>query len=486
MESTFSTLNHGVIDYRKVFLFSVIFQLITLFVITYGNYLLTIGYVATILGILVIVFIPKEPVIGILLMLIATGLDFFGQIERKSYLFTFTYFHIFMVVTFISVFLNFFLRGKQTFFSCSVWAPFLAYNFVVALTLIYTPQIREGLMEIIRTLVLGGLLFAIIISVNTKARLKFVNWIYFLVPTGIAAYTIYQVMTEGAFYQAQVVKVATELGIPVFRSTGTFGNPNELAHFIMVGIIFGFGMLFVKNINIYIKTLVIMMIIIACIAQITTFSRGGWLATMTGMFFIIVLHRRWSYVLGFIGLITLAMIVLTFTHPEIMLSSFDRFLSIFQTSTEASASSRVSLIKSGIWMWQDHPFFGVGVGGFQYYCLQYMDPHMPLGLRNVSLPHTIEIKILSEEGILGLTLATWFIMTVIFHGYKSLTTIHDDFLKNMQITSVSLILAFIVAFTISSDMHNNVFYMTIGLIYAIPHVYQNSMKDDSIVSTDAV
>ncbi len=110
MHEPLLTLNRGGIDYRKLFVYLIALELVTMaFMVTENTYLMA-GYAVVILGLLVLLFIPKEPVIGIPLMFIATGLDFFGSIGPQSDLFTFTYFHIFMMMTFLSVFMYYLRR----------------------------------------------------------------------------------------------------------------------------------------------------------------------------------------------------------------------------------------------------------------------------------------------------------------------------------------------------------------------------------------
>ena len=154
---------------------------------------------------LFLILIPVEPVIGISLMFIATGFDFFGQITKtEGSEFNLTYFHIVMLLTFASVFLNNFFKRKITFPSCSLWKPVICFLTLMAVSLIYTPRFMPGFMEFVRLSVLCALAFAMIISVNTKNKLKFVIWSYILIPLGVAAFTIYEIATEGAFFASQI------------------------------------------------------------------------------------------------------------------------------------------------------------------------------------------------------------------------------------------------------------------------------------------
>ena len=135
-------------------------------------------------------------------------------------------------------------------------------------------------------------------------------------------------------------------------------------------------------------------------------------------------------------------------------------------------------------MWQDNPILGVGSGSFSYYALDYRDPNMPHMLADVVLPHTLQSKILAEEGLIGITIATWFFLAVLFEGLRSIPLIKDSFLKNSQIVFTSLFIGFIVCFTFNSDMHHNIFWITVGMIYAVPLIYKKSLDDEKPQSDD--
>ena len=128
-------------------------------------------------------------------------------------------------------------------------------------------------------------------------------------------------------------------------------------------------------------------------------------------------------------------------------------------------------------MWQDHPLFGVGLRGFPILYYDYVDPNMPHILIEVNEPHTIQVEILAEEGIIGFVVAVWLFMTIFFHSVKYSLILKNDFLRNAQIACTALFIGFITNFTFATDLTNNSFWITVGMIYAIPFI-------DKMVSPD--
>ena len=256
-----------------------------------------------------------------------------------------------------------------------------------------------------------------------------------------------------------------------------FQNPNFLAGFLMIGVTMAFGMLFIKKYKLPVKIILAVCVGVISIAVVSSFSRGGWLSTAAAVFVIILLHRRWSYFVLMLCLLIITLTITSIKFPHIMLSALERFTTIFNPA-ETASSSRLSLIRTGIWIWQDHPILGVGVGGFPYYVFDYLDPDVPRTLANIKEAHTLQFKILAEVGIIGLTIAVWFFFTVLFDGIRSIKTMKDDTLKTIQIGLVALFVGYITNFTFASDLLNNIFWITVGVIYAVPLV------DKKIVNVD--
>ncbi|MFC1692919.1 O-antigen ligase family protein, partial [Candidatus Latescibacterota bacterium] len=347
--------------------------------------------------------------------------------------------------------------------------------------LIYTPDFAGGTFTFIRIAVMGLICMIIVESIDKMWKLKFIIYGMILIPVGISILSIYQILTGGTFYAPRVTKVATTLGLAVFRATGTFANPNGLGCFLMIGIVIGFGILFVKKLNPLLKLLLVISIIVSSAGILTTFSRAGWLSTIAGLIIIVALHKKWSYFWYITGAVVLITIMLSVYIPQLWEVIFDRFGSIFNPSEESSSSSRISLIRTGIWMWQDHPFFGVGLRGFPKMYYDYVDPNMPHILIEVNEPHTIQAQILAEEGLIGFVVATWLFITIVFQGLRYSFTLKDDFLRCTQIACTALFVGFVVNFTFAADLTNNAFWMTVGLIYAIPFIEKyTSLKSNNV------
>ncbi len=472
MVSGLTGLDRGMVSLRAVFFVLVALEITTLCFVLFGELETKILYAAILLVPLLIVIIPLEPNVGIAIMVLTSGLDFLGVIaeDTSAQYMKFTYFHIATLITFVSAAMNLILQKKTTIPSIDIWPPLIFFLVMYALSLTRTPYINDALFTMARVFMLSLVVVVIVLHVNKPWKVLFVTGAMIAAPLTVAVITLYQLYTEGTFFAPIVIKVANAIGLPVFRSTGTFRNPNNLACYLMIGVTLVFSMMFIRSIPKLTRTLLVTILVVITLGLIASFSRGGWVSTMCAMACIVAFHKRWLY-FGYLAIFVLiCVLIVSIKVPNLWEVVFERFGTIFNAAEDASSVGRIALIKSSIWMWMDYPIFGVGLRGFPVLFPEYIDPSMPHVLTELREAHTIQTEILAEFGIIGIVISTWLFFTILFHGYRSFRTMKSDILRCIEIGLVSLFLGFIVNFTFATDITNNVFWMDIGLIYALPLV----------------
>ncbi len=432
-----------------------------------------------------IALIPLEPTVGLVIMVIVTGLDFLGTIVSNSaaMYYKLSYFHVALVVTLISSVIHAFLQRKETVPSLDIWPPLLVFLTMYIVSLVHTPNITDALFAFGRIVALSGIVLMIVMDVDNVWKTVTITGMMVIVPLGVSILTLYQLFGEGSFYAPVVIKVATELGMPVYRSSGTFMNPNGMACFLMVGSVMSFALLFVKNRFPVVKWTMFAIMAVINVALLASFSRGGWVSTFVAIALIVALHRRWSYFGYFVILLAVCIFAVSVRFPHLWAAVFERVGTIFGGSGDASSSARMALIKTSIWMWMDHPIFGVGLRAFPFYCPDYLDSSMPHILSNVVEAHTIQTEILAEFGLVGLVIATWLFVTLFFSGMRSIRVMKNDLLRCTEIGLVALFLGFIVNFSFATDIANNMFWITIGLIYALPLIDKRISGENDVRET---
>lgn len=133
------------------------------------------------------------------------------------------------------------------------------------------------------------------------------------------------------------------------------------------------------------------LIILFAINLIFSFTRGSWLGFACGLLLLAVLRYRKALFAVPVGVI--AAYVIPFTRS--------RFLSIFNPNYTTN-SERLKLWKTGIMMFKDHFWKGVGNGNYLTWYRKYAENHPELNIDGRTFTvHNSYIKMFAELGIFG-------------------------------------------------------------------------------------
>lgn len=211
------------------------------------------------------------------------------------------------------------------------------------------------------------------------------------------------------------------------KITGTFVflGANEIAAFynmytsILVGIFF-----YVKNKKIRIFLLGLIYVNIVCILFL--FSRGAYIALFVGLLFLLLFKKR-------VLLIPLILAALCWqvALPE---KVQDR---IKMTTDEyghldKSNQGRLLIWEQSLELFGKSPIVGVGFGVFQYLGFDLKDTH------------NIYLKILAEQGIIGLVIFLILIMILFIQGMQLHANSDDDFSKGLGLGFAACIIVLII------------------------------------------
>ena len=140
-------------------------------------------------------------------------------------------------------------------------------------------------------------------------------------------------------------------------------------------------------------------LVIAGLATILSFSRGGYLAVLVVALGLVVSHprRRWLVPIALVGAVLVGLIppVRRRIVHEIDLSD-----------PHNSLQGRLQLWRATLRMLRDHPIFGTGLSGFQ----RSINPYRGDYTENLIYPHNILLNFWTETGILGVVAFAWIIV----------------------------------------------------------------------------
>lgn len=203
-----------------------------------------------------------------------------------------------------------------------------------------------------------------------------------------------------------------------------------------------------------IKLLLLIGVVIAILATISTGSRAGMLSFLIIGFVIFLYELRGKSIrttaTAFLALFVVSMIIANAT-PEPLSYGFKRFESLVQVaqgerSPDFSVSQRYRLLTGGVHMFADNPLLGVGVGNFQLQSPNY-------GAKRNLEAHNTYLEVAGELGTVGIVL----FLSLIFFTLKnfkiaentSSNSPHDSFVVGGKIAFIAVMInfLFLTAFT---------------------------------------
>ena len=232
-------------------------------------------------------------------------------------------------------------------------------------------------------------------------------------------------------------------GVISGRSTATFGNPNVLAVYLIITVIFSFGYALERRDG-WKRAAYLAVFAVNLAALVFTWSRGAWIAVAVALliFLVMKLRRHAGLLMIVLALIPYAVFIL----PEpIML----RITSVFDTH-DTSSSYRLSIYRSSLNMLRENLFGGVGIGtdAFSNAFLGYAES-------GVVAPHShnLFLEIACEAGIFALLLFAILLLVRLRHHASYL-----PYVKNSSVCSLTSIVGAAVFALILFGMTDYVFY----------------------------
>ncbi len=226
------------------------------------------------------------------------------------------------------------------------------------------------------------------------------------------------------------------------RVYGTFGQPNPFAGYINISLAIALALALLGSGKIK-RLLALCVVLLLAGVEFYSQSKGGWLAILMGVIFIMLVgFPRWRIVFSilFIAVLCLIGVYLTGVVPQAVLDPFLTKAGLVQISfikpTDASFanSERLAHWVAGLLMFQDHPFLGVGIGNYEDAYAYYAQGRFIVPLGHA---HNYYINMAAETGIFGLTALIIFLISIGVAGSRSYKVINQRYREMCQQFSIS-------------------------------------------------
>jgi len=413
--------------------------------------------------------------IGILLIIFfsSMGLVFWRLIKDNDDLVRVIFVQVIAIVLFMVWVTE---EGKIKFRKTPLNLPVLFYTGANALTLFITSNIYESLTTMLKLLIYG-LIF--LLAVNNLRAKDADRAFIMVVVMGLCMSAIGLLQYFGLDWFRFLYPAA-----PTGRVFSILGNPDFLGGYL--ALILPLALMLLINHGLTHREGIIggisFFVILVCL--LLTATRSALVAFGGSSVFLSVLlmlqkgmkalKKRWFYTFILFIAIFLA---LGFTGRGRVKDFFFRFSTLLKPETlkmDGAVQYRLSIWRTSLNMFKEHPVLGVGVGVFKLHYPLYQarlrssNPEIPFSASQESRVHNEYLQTLSETGLTGIVAFIWLAFCTFFHGIRYLVHAKDSRQRGILIGLLSSILAMfldsIFAFPFHLTSHATLFWIFLGML----------------------
>lgn len=326
--------------------------------------------------------------------------------------------------------------------------------------------------ELLDATMAASIFWLVVCSVNRAGDVRWVIAGFVIVGAALALYAGYQYFSRSELVW-HWVRPEQYQG----RGSGTFINPNHLAGFLELVIPLGIALTLDHRFSWVGRIVAGYCVLVMIVGVALTFSRGGWLATATGMavmFAWVAASRRrammWVVVVAVVTAAVGGVIASTITAQQRIALSW-REVEAWKKST------RFLIWSNSFAEWQRRPWLGIGAEHFQHRFHTHRDPWLQT---NPVHAHNDYLEVLCEFGGTGLLLLVGPLLLLLVHAVATL--IHSRRNPNSGLArdgprlallagavAAALAMAFHCAFDFQMEIRSNLLLaaLIVGLVAAL-------------------
>ncbi len=332
--------------------------------------------------------------------------------------------------------------------------PLAAFVAWTAVTVLWTPDVRKGLIFMGAFVLPFGLLAIGFARLPWRGR--WLTWLWGALAATALAYALvggYQWITREVFWNPSVI--VFNAYAPFFRVNSVFWDPSVYGRYLVVAILAALAGIVLGGVRGWRLAGLYVVVAATWLGLLISFSQSSFAALVVGIVVAaaVAWGRRAVLALLAVGVVACAF---TLAVPSIREEIVDKS----RTGLNKVTSGRSNLVAQGIRITIDHPVLGAGVGGFnREYArrlgIQGRDPK-----RTAS--HTTPVTVAAEEGIVGLALFAWL---VIVAAGATLLRLGRGFTSRVSLAvGVSLVAIFVHSFSYNAFFEDPMTWALLGLV----------------------
>ncbi len=276
----------------------------------------------------------------------------------------------------------------------------------------------------------------------------------------IEYYFFYAVLISSLYSLSQFVAfVVKKISSP--RSYGFESHYMTQAGLMMIIALYSLS--FILNLKKKASYRIYTIFILSSLSLLLTLTRSAWLGFFIAVFILLIMKKP-----VFVSILLFSVIIILIISPSPIKQRLNSFLNF----KDITFQNRIVMIKKGIRMIKDNPFWGVGPGMVRY---AYTVPRYKVKKREElhSHLHNNFIQIWAARG--GFALLSWlFFIVVAFYELIKLKP-EDSFFKGLRDSGIFIFLAFLIAGFFEFNFGDSEVLMLLFFFLTLPFLYRNDI-----------
>ena len=248
--------------------------------------------------------------------------------------------------------------------------------------------------EMIQVLLYAFLFFAIVNNLYQQESAQIISFALIFFAAGISGYAVYQFLTHSNH-------VWNFISPYTGRGSGTYISPNNFAGFLELLLPLAVAYALVGRVKPLVRALLIYAVVGIMAGLAVTFSRGGWVAAATGFLtLLLILSCHRNHRLPALGLLIVFVAGATVFATKYLATapSYAQRINSPEKFTQVDWGVRRDMWGAAIHMWQDHFWWGVGPGLYDYRFREYRPESMQMRPGRV---HNDYLNLVADWGTVG-------------------------------------------------------------------------------------
>ncbi|MBU2236340.1 O-antigen ligase family protein [Patescibacteria group bacterium] len=425
-----------------------------------------------IIGVVISIFIFRNPVLGIFLIAFLLPFERIGAIEAAGM--TIRISQILTIVTIGGWIFDglrkqsFFLRKNPLIF------PLALFVVVNVASLLNAENIERSASVLLFTLF--TIVFSLLIPqlVNRESHVKIIIRLVVISAFIVGVFGIFQFLGDIIGLPQSITGLRDlytkeVLGFPRIQSTAL--EPLYFANYLLIPLGLLCTLFLGKSKNIRYSYLIFLIIFLG-LNLVLTVSRGGYLGFVVILVVLGIYYFKRIFTSRKTPILLVSAVIIAYFAVRLLGLGNTVNLEIFKGHVVnafygAAYSERVETLEIAMDGYYQHPWIGVGVGGFGPYASvhPYVEPSDGWNIVNNE-----SIELLAEVGILGLLSFIVMFAIVIFRSIKAIQVTKDSYLRAIMIGFLAVFIGIFAQYQTFSTLYIMHVWFVIGMMVAVQNI----------------